>query len=147
MTRATLLVALGMVLLVVGARWMVAAATSFARTLGVSDLVVGLTVVAVGTSLPEAAASVVAAARGQRDMAVGNAVGSNIFNVLLVQGVVALFYQPFDVASSLLRMEFPLMLGFSFFLLLLLYRRPQVHRWQGIVLLLAYLGFIWLKVG
>ena len=80
----------GWLLLVLGAHWMVDAASEFARALGVSDLVVGLTVVAVGTSLPEAAASVVAAIRGQRDMAVGNIIGSNIFNIVNVLGLTAL---------------------------------------------------------
>ena len=77
----------GLVLLVVGGRLLVTAATDAATALGVSELVVGLTVVAVGTSLPELATSVLAAIRGERDIAVANVVGSNIFNVLTVLGI------------------------------------------------------------
>ncbi len=82
-----LLVVAGLVLLVVGADWLVDAAVAFARALGVSDLVIGLTIVAAGTSLPEVATSVVATIRGERDIAVGNVVGSNIFNILGCLGV------------------------------------------------------------
>ncbi len=80
------LIAVGLVLLVVGAGWLVDAAVAFARAFGVSDLVIGLTVVAVGTSMPEIATSIIAAIRGQRDIAVGNVVGSNVFNILAVLG-------------------------------------------------------------
>ncbi|HRG71897.1 MAG TPA: calcium/sodium antiporter, partial [Thauera aminoaromatica] len=80
------LIATGLVMLIVGADWLVEAAVAFARAFGVSDLVVGLTVVAVGTSMPEIATSIVAAMRGQRDIAVGNVVGSHIFNILAVLG-------------------------------------------------------------
>ncbi|HEY5790705.1 MAG TPA: calcium/sodium antiporter, partial [Gammaproteobacteria bacterium] len=81
------LVLVGLVLLVLGARWLVHGATGLARGFGVSELVIGLTVVAGGTSLPEVATSVVASLRGQRDIAVGNVVGSNLFNLLGVLGL------------------------------------------------------------
>ncbi len=80
----------GLGLLVLGSRWLVDGSVGIARSLGVSDLIVGLTVVAAGTSLPEAATSIVAAFRGQRDIAVGNVVGSNIFNILAVLGLSSL---------------------------------------------------------
>ncbi|MEX2627925.1 MAG: calcium/sodium antiporter, partial [Ilumatobacteraceae bacterium] len=76
----------GLVLLVVGSQALVSAATDIAVALGVSQLVIGLTVVAIGTSLPEVATSILAAARGERDLAVGNAIGSNLFNLLAVLG-------------------------------------------------------------
>ncbi|MEJ2034291.1 MAG: calcium/sodium antiporter, partial [Deltaproteobacteria bacterium] len=79
----------GMLLLIVGARWMVDAAVTIARTLGLSELVTGLTIVAIGTSLPELATSVTASLKGERDIAVGNVVGSNILNILLVLGLAA----------------------------------------------------------
>ncbi|MDR0716891.1 MAG: calcium/sodium antiporter [Azoarcus sp.] len=84
------LIAGGLILLVLGANWLVDAATSVARALGVSDLTIGLTVVAAGTSLPELATSAVAALRGERDIAVGNIIGSNIFNICAVLGLTAL---------------------------------------------------------
>jgi cation:H+ antiporter len=84
-----LLIAGGLALLVLGARWLVDSAVGFARSLGVSELVIGITIVAAGTSLPEVATSIIAALRGQRDIAVGNVVGSNTFNILGVLGVTA----------------------------------------------------------
>ena len=79
-----LLLVMGLVLLVWGAKLLVDSATTIARSLGVSDVVIGLTIVAAGTSLPELATSIVAAIKGQRDIAVGNVVGSNVFNLLMV---------------------------------------------------------------
>jgi cation:H+ antiporter len=82
-----LLIAVGIGMLVVGARWLVEGASAVARAMQVSELVIGLTVVALGTSLPELATSIVAALRGERDIAVGNVVGSNLFNLLAVLGL------------------------------------------------------------
>ena len=76
----------GLALLGLGANWLVDGATTIAKSLGISNLVVGLTVVAIGTSMPEAVTSIVASYRGQRDIAVGNVVGSNLFNLLCVLG-------------------------------------------------------------
>jgi cation:H+ antiporter len=78
------LVVVGLALLVLGARWLVAASIEIAQTFGVSDMIIGLTIVAAGTSLPELATSIVAALKGERDIAVGNVVGSNVFNLLAV---------------------------------------------------------------
>src|SRR5690625_7053838 len=81
------MVVAGLVLLVMGARWLVDSAVSIASALGVSEAVVGLTIVAAGTSLPEVMTSIMAAFKGERDIAIGNAVGSNVFNILCVLGV------------------------------------------------------------
>ncbi len=81
------LILIGLFLLILGSRWLVAGAVVIAKTLGVSELIIGLTIVAAGTSLPEVATSVVATIRGERDIAVGNVVGSNIFNILAVLGL------------------------------------------------------------
>jgi cation:H+ antiporter len=138
--RASLLAALGMVLLVLGARWMVSAASSIARTLGVSELVVGLTVVAVGTSLPEVAASIVAALRGERDMAVGNAVGSNIFNIVNVLGLTALIApQGVPVPEPALRFDLPVMIVVAASCLPIFFSGHRIARWEG-GLFLAYYG-------
>ncbi|RMD63523.1 MAG: sodium:calcium antiporter, partial [Planctomycetota bacterium] len=80
-------IVIGLLLLVTGARWLVNGAVVLARMFNVNELIIGLTIVAVGTSLPEIATSIVAALRGARAIAVGNAVGSNIFNILLVLGL------------------------------------------------------------
>jgi cation:H+ antiporter len=141
--RAGLLVTLGMVLLVVGARWMVSAATSFARALGVSDLVVGLTVVAVGTSLPEVSASVVAAVRGQRDMAVGNAVGSNIFNIVNVLGLTALLAPGgVPVPEPALRFDLPVMIVVAAACLPIFFSGHRIARWEGALFLGYYVIYI-----
>ena len=92
--RQLLAIGAGLVLLVGGARLLVNGAETVARAMGVSELVIGLTVVAAGTSLPELATSFMAAMRGQRDIAVGNVVGSNIFNSLVVLGAAGVASAP-----------------------------------------------------
>lgn len=143
LTRAGLLVAVGMVLLVVGAHWMVSAATRFARALGVSDLVVGLTVVAVGTSLPEVSASIVAAMRGQRDMAVGNAVGSNIFNIVNVLGLTALLAPGgVPVPEPALRFDLPVMIVVAAACLPIFFSGHRIARWEGALFLAYYAIYV-----
>jgi cation:H+ antiporter len=123
-------------LLIVGSRWLVAAATALARWLGLSELVIGLTVVAAGTSLPEIATSVMAALRGERDIAVGNVVGSNIFNVLGVLGLSAVV-APTGVAVSpaLLAFDVPVMVAVAVLCLPIFFNGMTVFRWEGGLLL------------
>ena len=87
------LILAGLYLLVQGSEWFVDASTTFARVLGVSDIVIGLTIVAAGTSMPEVATSIMAAIKGERDIAVGNVVGSNTFNILGGLGITGLLAQ------------------------------------------------------
>ncbi len=101
---------LGLIALAVGARFLVDGSSRLASALGISPLVIGLTVVAFGTSAPELAVSVHAASAGQPDIAVGNAVGSNIINVLLILGASAVI-TPLVVSQQLVRMDTPLMIG------------------------------------
>ncbi|UOX99967.1 calcium/sodium antiporter [Blastococcus sp. PRF04-17] len=134
------LIAVGVALLVVGARWLVDAAVTVAGALGVSDLVIGLTVVAAGTSLPELATSVIAALRGERDIAVGNIVGSNIFNIGSVLGVAAVVSDGgVPVAASVVRFDLPVALAVAVALLPLAFTGFVLHRWEG-ALLVAYYG-------
>jgi cation:H+ antiporter len=143
LVRAGLLVAVGMALLVLGAGWMVEAASAFARALGVSDLVVGLTVVAVGTSLPEAAASVVAAVRGQRDMAVGNAIGSNIFNIVNVLGLTALVAPGgVPVPDPALTFDLPVMIAVAVACLPIFFAGHRIARWEGALFLSYYAVYL-----
>lgn len=143
------LILLGLLLLVLGAEWLVDAAVVFARYLGLSELVIGLTVVAAGTSLPEVAASVVAAIKGERDIAVGNAIGSCIYNVLLVLGVTALVAPAgIAVAQSVQNFDLPVMVAVSVACLPILFTGYRIDRWEGAVFLayyLAYTGFVVLK--
>lgn len=103
---------LGAALLIVGAELLVRGASRLAGSLGISPLVVGLTVVAFGTSSPEAAVSVGSALGGQADIALGNVVGSNIFNVLLILGLSAVV-APLVVSRRLVRLDAPLWSGFQ----------------------------------
>jgi len=100
---------LGLALLIAGAEFLVRGASSLAALARISPLVIGLTVVAYGTSSPELAVSVQAAWAGSADLAVGNVLGSNIFNVLLILGVSSLV-APLVVARQLIRLEVPLMI-------------------------------------
>ena len=143
--RDVALVVGGLVALVVGSRWLVAGGTGLLSALGVSDLVIGLTVLALGTSLPELAASVVGAIRGHAAFAVGNVVGSNIYNILAVLGVVALI-TPIEVAPATLRFELPIMIGFTVLLVGLMGYRRRLTRIDGVILVVGYAGFIALLV-
>jgi cation:H+ antiporter len=135
--------ALGLVLLVVGAEGLVRGAGKLALSIGISPLVVGLTVVAFGTSAPELAVSVEAARSGEVDIALGNVVGSNIFNVLFIVGLSAVV-APLVVNAQLIRQEVPVMIAASL-LLLALAADGGISRLDGIVLttlLVAYTAFL-----
>ncbi len=137
------LVLLGLVLLTVGARWLVDGAVTFARALGISELIVGLTIVAIGTSLPELATSVVAAARGERDIAVGNVVGSNIFNVLVVLGLSAGFSpEGINVSRAALVFDVPVMVLVAFVCLPIFFTGYRVDRWEGFLFLGCYAAYL-----
>ncbi len=137
------LVVVGLSLLVVGSQLLVNSATEIASALGVSDLVIGLTVVAAGTSLPELATSVMAAIRGQRDIAVGNAVGSNIFNLLSVLGAsAAISSNGISVNDEVIRLDYPVMLAATVLLLPICWNGFMVKRWEGAVLVAFYVAYV-----
>jgi cation:H+ antiporter len=126
--------------LVLGANLLVSGASDIARSVGISELVIGLTMVAFGTSLPELAASVTAALKDEADIAIGNVIGSNIANLLLVLGATA-FILPFDVGGELSVVEFVAMIGFSF-MLLPFARNRELSRRESALFLGAYLAFV-----
>ncbi|PJJ96304.1 sodium:calcium antiporter [Lysobacteraceae bacterium NML91-0213] len=132
----------GLALLVVGADWLVDAATTIARLLGLSDLVIGLTVVAVGTSMPEIATSVLATLRGQRELAVGNVVGSNIFNLLGVLGITALFAPDgIGVSQAALHFDMPVMIATAVACLPVFFTGHCIRRWEGMLFLGYYVAY------
>jgi len=138
-----LLFLLGLVLLVAGAEALVRGASRLALSFGIAPLVVGLTVVAFGTSAPELAVSVQSAVSGRADLALGNVIGSNILNILLILGMAALIV-PLLVARQVVRQEVPVMLGVSL-LLFALALDGRIGRGDGLVLaglLLAYTAFL-----
>ena len=116
-------------------------AVSMAQTLGVSEKIIGLTIVAAGTSLPELATSVVAAMKKNADIAIGNIVGSNIFNLLLILGVSSLI-RPLEYNPSF-NMDILLLSGGTIFLFLAMFtgKRKKLDQWEALLLLLAYLVY------
>ena len=123
----------GLLLLAAGAEALVRGASRLATRFGVSPLIIGLTVVAFGTSAPEAAVSIQAALSGSGDIAVGNAIGSNIANILLILGLCALI-APLTVSRQLVRLDVPMMIGAGV-LTFLLARNGDISRLDGALLL------------
>lgn len=131
---------LGLVLTVKGADWLTEGASSVARRLRVSSMVIGLTVVAVGTSAPELVVSCLSAARDQGDMAIGNVVGSNIFNTLVIAGLTALV-SPLLCSKNNIRYDVPFCLVASIALFALT-AEGSLTRWDGVLLLCFLVIFI-----
>ncbi len=138
------LLAVGFVLLVKGADWFVEGASKVAEKFGIPQLVIGLTIVAMGTSLPEAAVSVSAALKGSAGITIGNVVGSNILNVLLILGITAAI-KPIAVQKSTVRYEIPFVILVSALLMGIGYTDHTVGRVDGIILwalMIGYLGYL-----
>lgn len=135
------LLAVGFAMLVKGADWFVDGAAGMADRFGVPQLVIGLTIVAMGTSAPEAAVSITAALKGNAGITIGNIVGSNILNVLIILGLTALIVAV-PVARSTIWCELPYMIGITFLLLLFGYTGNQVTFLEGIVLWIAFLLYL-----
>ncbi|MEX0721699.1 MAG: calcium/sodium antiporter [Balneolaceae bacterium] len=140
---------IGLALLVIGADFLVENGVTIARTWGMSELVIGLTIIAIGTSLPEVATSVLAAYRGEQDLSVGNIIGSNIFNLLLVLGLSSVISgSGLVVPDSSLVFDFPFLLAVSIACLPIFFTGFRIARWEGAVFLayyIAYLFFLFLE--
>lgn len=136
-------IAAGLVLLVLGARWLVSAAVEIAELIGLSETVIGLTIVAAGTSLPEVAASVMATVRGERGIAVGNIIGSNIFNICAALGLAAAIAPAGIVAPApILAVDGPVMLAVALLCMPVFLSGQRIERWEGAMLLTLYLGYV-----
>ncbi len=133
MIQAVLFLIGGTIALYFGAEWLVRGAGRAGAFLGVPSLVIGLTVVSLGTSAPELVVSVVSAVQGRADLALGNVLGSNLANVGLILGLVALIH-PVEVSSPAIRRDIPLMIGVTVVLLPLLLDL-ELGRWDGLILL------------
>jgi cation:H+ antiporter len=137
------LVTVGLVLLVTGAQWLVDGAVRMATAVGVSELVIGLTIVAVGTSLPEVATSVLAGLRGERDIAVGNVVGSNLFNLLVVLGLGSLVSPAgVEVPQGAIAFDIPVMIAVAVVALPIFFTGYAIDRWEGALLLGFYVAYV-----
>jgi cation:H+ antiporter len=140
--HSTVMVILGITGLVIGGKWIVDGAVTFASSLGVSEALIGLTIVAVGTSLPELATSAVAAYRKNVDIAIGNVVGSNIFNVFWILGVSSLIKPlPFSPALTV-DLVVAVLATVLLFLALFVGKRHTLERWQGGVFVVLYVAYI-----
>lgn len=135
--KAVLFLLLGILGLYWGAELLVNNSIILAQEFGVSERIIAVTVVAVGTSLPELATSVMAALKKETDIAIGNILGSNMMNVLLIIGVTATI-QPIDVSALFVRNDLPWMLGFTLLIFPLMITSSKISRWEGGLLLLGY---------
>lgn len=151
LSKSVLWLVLGLVLLVASSRMLVWGAVEIARSLGVSDLLIGLTIVAVGTSLPELASSIMAARKGEDDLAVGNILGSNLFNTMAVVGIAGVIAPMDSVDKSVFTRDLPLMLGLT--ALLFIFGIPfrklkggvgRINRFEGIFFVVVYVGYLYL---
>lgn len=133
--------------IVFGADYLVAGAVAIARKFKVSDFVIGAAIVGVGTSMPELVVSFIGAIQGNADVAIGNVVGSNIFNILGILGITAIFF-PIAVNKDNMKFEMPLCIGVSILLTILVFNFfngnvPTISRVDGLVLLLCFALFMW----
>ena len=132
----------GMICLVLGSQLLVKGAVTIAEAMEINPLIIGLTIVALGTSLPELATSIVASLRGERDIAVGNVVGSNIFNILVVLGATsALSPGGIVIDPSVLAFDIPVMIGVAVICFPICLNDNLVSRWEGGMLLVYYLAY------
>lgn len=140
---------IGLVLILLGANWLVDGSSSIAKRFGISEFVIGLTIVGIGTSAPEMVVSFLSAFQGKADMAIGNIVGSNIFNTMMILGVTALV-APISITKSNLKKDIPLNIIVTALLILLgmnftIFGKgaDQLCRLDGVILLLIFAWYLW----
>jgi cation:H+ antiporter len=138
--KIVLLILVGLACLVLGSNVFVDGATKVATALGISDAVIGLTVVAMGTSIPELATSVVAARKGNSGIAIGNVLGSNVFNILLVIGLTGVI-SPMHI-QDITWIDLSMLILSMVLLLLFSYTKYTIARWEGAVLTTLFVGYI-----
>lgn len=143
LVREVALLTVGIVGLALASRWVVSGAERLATTLGIPELIVGLTIVALGTSAPEIVTTLIAALNGRRDLAVGNAVGSNIFNILLVLGL-STVVAPDGIAigSDALKLDLPILLAAAVACLPMVFWDGKLDRWEGVVFVGYYVAYL-----
>lgn len=143
MLKAVVMLVVGLLCLIAGSNMFVDNASFVASSLGVSDAVIGLTIVAGGTSLPELATSMVSAKKGNSDIAIGNVIGSNVFNILMIIGITGLV-KPMHIAG-ITTLDLIMMLASMLFMWFFCRTTYKVKRWEGAVLTIVYLAYLtWL---
>ena len=140
--KAVLFIFLGLAGLVIGGRLIVTSAVSIAESIGLSERVIGLTVVSIGTSLPELATSIIAVRRKNVDIAIGNVVGSNIFNIFLILGISGTIVPLTINPSSFFDILVNILAGLLLFIFIFTGKGRQLERWEGIIFLLLFIGYI-----
>lgn len=137
-----LFVIVGLGILVQGSQWLVDGAIVLAQTFGISELIIGLTIISIGTSLPEIATVVVASIRGQHELIVGNVVGSNLLNILLVLGLSSMIAPAgIEVPHAALVFDMPVMIAVSLACLPIFFTDYLIERWEGILFLSFYAAY------
>lgn len=143
-TFQVLLILIGLIGLVSGAKFLVSGGVSIARTLGIGEWFIGITVVAIGTSLPEIVSSIMAARRGHGEMAIGNIFGSNIFNILMVLGITSIIH-PLNITEPI-HPDLIIATGLTCLLFILMLRgKHSLGKISGVILLITYFLYIALK--
>ena len=136
------LILFGLVLLVLGSRWLVESSIAIARAFGLSELIIGLTIIACGTSLPELATSAIASWRGERDIAVGNVIGSNIFNILAVLGLSSIISpEGINVSTAAIRFDIPVMLAVAIACFPVFFTGNLISRREGLLFVGYYIVY------
>ena len=145
--KSSLYIIGGLLGLVFGGKWIVDGAIKIAEGFNVSQSLIGLTVVAIGTSLPELATSAVAAYKKQSDIAIGNVVGSNIFNIFWILGLSAVINPlPFS-KDSVIDIIMTIVASLILFLIMFIGKKHTVERWQGVIMILIYIGYVAYLIG
>ena len=145
--KSSLYIVGGLLGLVFGGKWIVDGAIKIAEGFNVSQSLIGLTVVAIGTSLPELATSAVAAYKKQSDIAIGNVVGSNIFNIFWILGLSAVINPlPFS-KDSIIDIIMTIVASLILFLIMFIGKKHTVERWQGVIMILMYVGYVAYLIG
>lgn len=148
--KVIIFLSIGSFCLWLGSEWLISGATNLATNLGISDAIIGVTVVSVGTSIPELAASIIAVLKKEKAISLGNLIGSNVFNILAVLGITSIIMPiKLDVdALSLANSDIYWMLAISFIVLPFAFfpKKLRLNWIHGIILLVAYVVFVYLKL-
>jgi cation:H+ antiporter len=142
LVSSILRIAIGLGIVMLGARWMVDGAVGVARFFEIPEAVIGLTIVAAGTSLPEVIASVIATIKGEREIAIGNVIGSNIYNILAIVGLSGTIVPGgLNVSESILRLDMPVMIAAAALCLPFFWTGRRLSRTEGVIFLLIYCAY------
>lgn len=138
--KSLIFIVIGIAGITLGSDWVVDGAKTIASAFGISENLIGLTIVAFGTSLPELMTSIVAARKNEVDMALGNAVGSNIFNILMVLGIASALSPISFIRDNII--DIIILVGFSFIVWLMAWTRHRLDKLEGLAMILLYAGYV-----